>query len=52
MWANLIVIGVIVLIVGFALFWVIREKTKYKGNPACIGCPHNRSNSGCGRNCG
>ncbi len=52
MLANIIVIAVIALIIGFAVFRVVREKKKYKGNPACIGCPYNHSGEGCNRNCG
>gem|GEM_PF-4529796 len=49
MLANLIAISVIALIIGFAVFWVVREKKKNKGNPACIGCPYNTSGQGCNR---
>lgn len=51
MLANIIVISVITLVLGFAVAWVVREKKKNKGNPACIGCPYNKGNHGCGGYC-
>lgn len=51
MLANIIVFSIILLIVGFAVFWVMREKRRNKGNPACIGCPYNKGNHGCNGHC-
>ena len=43
---NFIVIAVVVLIVGLALGYIIREK---KQGAKCIGCPHSKA---CGsKNC-
>ncbi|MBE6708507.1 MAG: FeoB-associated Cys-rich membrane protein [Ruminococcaceae bacterium] len=51
---NIIVIGVIVLIVGFAVFYVYKAK---KSGKKCIGCPDSgicKSGgcSACGCDCG
>ncbi len=43
---NIIIIAIIVAIVGFAIFYVRKEKKKGK---KCIGCPYGKS---CGGNCG
>lgn len=37
MWKEVIAIAVIVLIIGGALFYVIKAK---KGGKKCIGCPY------------
>ena len=50
---DYIIIGIVVLIVGGATFYIIRKK---KSGAKCIGCPDAKSCSGncsgCGGNCG
>lgn len=43
MWPEIITIVIIVLIVGLALFYIIREKKKGR---KCIGCPFSEQCSG------
>ena len=40
---NIIIIAVLVVVIGLALFYVYRAK---KSGKKCIGCPHNGSCSG------
>ncbi len=48
--SDYIVIGVIALIVGAAVFYIVRAK---RNGARCIGCPHSKSCSkGCGCSCG
>ncbi len=44
---NIIVIGILALIVGGIIFYLVREKKK---GAKCIGCPHGKQC--CGKNCG
>ena len=46
---NLIIIGIIVLILGLAIGYVVKEK---KNGRKCIGCPSGGGCSGCNGNCG
>ena len=51
---DIIVIGIILLIVGLAAFYVYKAK---KSGQKCIGCPHSKScssakNGGCSCGCG
>ncbi len=45
---DFIVIGIIALIIGAALFYIIKAK---KSGKKCIGCPHSDSCSRCQCNC-
>ena len=42
---NFIIIAVIVVIIGLALFYIYKSK---KNGKKCIGCPYSDS---CGKNC-
>ena len=46
---DLIIIAVVVAIVGFAVFYIRREKRR---GVQCVGCPESKTCSGsCGGNC-
>ena len=45
---DFIVIGIIALIIGAALFYIIKAR---KSGKKCIGCPHSDSCSKCHCNC-
>ena len=40
---NLIIIAIVLIIVGFATWYIIREKKK---GAKCIGCPYSKQCSG------
>lgn len=44
MWETLTVIGLVLLIVGGALFYVVRAKRR---GVKCIGCPHAKECASC-----
>ncbi len=46
---NFIVIGILALIIGGIIFYLVREKKK---GVKCVGCPHAKQCAGkCGGNC-
>lgn len=49
MLTNIIIIAVIAIILGLALFKVLRDKKKHKGKPGCAGCPYYSANNGCSK---
>ena len=46
---NLLLILILLLILGLAAFYIIREK---KRGAKCIGCPHSRTCQAHGGSCG
>lgn len=46
---NILLIAILLLILGLAAFYIIREK---KRGAKCIGCPHSRTCRAHGGTCG
>ena len=45
---DFVIIGVVVLIVGGAIAYIVKEK---KSGAKCIGCPHSGTCGSCSGNC-
>ena len=43
-WINIIAVAVILLVIGAAVFYIVREKKRGK---KCIGCPYSESCGSC-----